>query len=63
MRIAANGLNFMALIDGNNPASIPIRTPNIMATNGSHNGMYEIPIEKSAAAIFITILLISAEIP
>ena len=49
-RIAANGLNFVALCAGKNPAIIPIKVANTIASKDSHRGIAEIRVlsEKSA---------------
>lgn len=38
-RIAARGLNFIALLDGKKPATIPITTANTIAAPASHGGI------------------------
>ena len=39
VRIAANGLSFIARLAGKYPASIPIRVENAIAVSASHQGM------------------------
>lgn len=39
LRIAARGLNFIALLDGKKPATIPITTANTIAAPASHGGI------------------------
>jgi hypothetical protein len=41
-RIAANGLNFVALCAGKKPANIPMTVENTIASPTSHKGMTEI---------------------